>query len=198
MLDSVKAGNELTNLLPTHVGSWWPLIEDIFRSPTVTRLGECLLAEAAAHGDCKYLSIDGTFRVCFSLLGQARFDAPASVKDAHPFTGDTAYNRVISIRGRSGSVLGLLPAVDESSEEIWRCINDSSPEEGICQVEHVATDAPSQKLHAQLAAVLPQFQGLSLDPTHAAMRYEQATNGRKTADCWVYAVETLYGKIHRT
>lgn len=90
-------------------------------------------------------------------------------------------NRVISIRGRSGSVLGLLPAVDESSEEIWRCIKDSLPEEGICQVEHVATDAPSQKLHAQLAAVLPQFQGLSLDPTHAAMRYEQATNGRKTA-----------------
>ena len=76
-------------------------------------------------------------------------------------------NRVISIRGRSGSVLGLFPAVDESSEEIWRGIKHSFPEAGICQVE--------QKLHVQLTAVLPQFQGLSLDPTHAAMHYEQAT-----------------------
>lgn len=32
----------------------------------------CLLAEAAGHGDCRYLSMDGTFWVCFSLLGQAR------------------------------------------------------------------------------------------------------------------------------
>ena len=115
MLESVKSGNELTNLLPTHTKSWWPLVEDVFMSPAVADMSSALLEQAISHDDCQSLSIDGTFRICFSLLGQARFDAPKSVRDTFPFHGDAAVTRVISIRGRTGSVLGLLPAADESS-----------------------------------------------------------------------------------
>eukprot|EP00435_Cladocopium_sp_Y103_P041761 s1353_g11.t1 len=181
MLDSVKAGNELTNLLPTHTSSWWPLVEDVFRSPPVMNLTKDLVEEAIKHNECEYISIDGTFRVCFSLLGQSRFDAPATEKDL-ALSGDAeAVHRVISIRGRSGAVLGLLPAKDESAEELLRCLQDVLPANALGQIQHIATDAPSRKLHSHFANVLPQFQGLSLDPTHAAMRYEQGTFGRKTS-----------------
>ena len=61
-----------------------------------------------------------------------------------------------------------------------RCIKESLPEVEVSQVVHVATDAPSKKLHVALAACLPCFEALSLDATHAAMRYEHATGGRKT------------------
>eukprot|EP00435_Cladocopium_sp_Y103_P025845 s3264_g6.t1 len=180
MLESVHAGNELTNLLPTHTKSWWPLVEDVFRAPVVVDLTQGLLQQASEHGECEYLSVDGTFRVCFSLLGQARFDASAETKASYPFGRDTAMTRVISIRGRTGAVLGLLPSVDESPAELCRCIRESLPDEGLLSIRHVATDAPSKKLHGELATMLPNFEGLSLDPTHAAMRYEQATGGRKT------------------
>jgi hypothetical protein len=182
MLESVQAKNELTNLLPTHTKSWWPLVvEDVFGAPAVADLCSRLLMDAVKNRECQYISIDGTFRVCFSLLGQARFDAPASVRDTYPFHSEVALTRVISIRGRSGCVLGLVPAADEGADELIRCIRESLPEDGLKQVVHVATDAPSKKLHLALAASLPSFEGLSLDATHAAMRYEQATGGRKTA-----------------
>lgn len=181
MLESVKSGNELTNLLPTHTKSWWPLVEDVFMSPAVADMSSALLEQAISHDDCQSLSIDGTFRICFSLLGQARFDAPKSVRDTFPFHGDAAVTRVISIRGRTGSVLGLLPAADESSGELVRCIKESLPACAWDQIQHIATDNPSAKLHEDFAAAFPHFRGLSLDPTHAAMRYEEGTGGRKTA-----------------
>ena len=94
---------------------------------------------------------------------------------------DEAVHQVISIRGRSGSVLGLLSAKDEGAPEIARCVQQTLSQRGLEQVERIATDPPSVKLHSVLGLVLPHLRGLSLDPTHAAMRYEQATSGRKTA-----------------
>ena len=180
MLDSVLAGNELINLFPSHTSSWWPIVEDIFNSPTVRNLCDDLVTAAVNHGECRYLSVDGTFRVCFSLLGQQRFDTPKPLqKDASP--GDIAFHRVISIRGCTGAVLGLMPSSDERSTTLADCICKSLSGPGLEQVEHVATDCPSKKLDDDLSVVLPALSGLSLDPTHAAMRYEQATAGRKTA-----------------
>lgn len=115
-----------------------------------------------------------------AVRGQHRFDTPKPLQKDAP-SGDTAFHRLISIRGCTGTVLGLMPSSDERSTTLADCICKSLSGPGLEQVEHVATDCPSKKLDDDLSLVLPALSGLSLDPTHAAMRYEQATGGRKTA-----------------
>ena len=48
-------------------------------------------------------------------------------------------------------------------------------------VEHMAVDNPSQKLFLELKGILPNLKAVSLDPTHAAMHYEQALGRHRTA-----------------
>ena len=91
-----------------------------------------------------------------------------------------AYTRVLSVRGRTGAVLGLEPAAGESSQDISMCLTKCLPEAGLLQVEHIASDSPSTKLFRALKEVCINLEGLSLDPTHAAMRYEQALGAKKS------------------
>ena len=82
---------------------------------------------------------------------------------------EEAYNRVISIRGRAGAVLGLEPSAGETGAHIAECLKRCLPSAGLVQVEHIASDAPSNKLFTDLKMVCPNLRALSLDPTHAAM-----------------------------
>ncbi|CAJ1355420.1 unnamed protein product [Effrenium voratum] len=166
MLDSARAGNVLTNLLPTHTASWWPLVEDIFRSTECLSLMSRLLRMAVRHDEYKYLSVDGTFRVCLSLLGQAGFNEPAAVRQQYPFKDDTSFRRIITMRGRTGA------------EEVSSCIQKALPDQALEQVKCVATDNPSSKLVNALAQRLPNLSCVVLDATHASMHYEEATGGR--------------------
>ena len=180
MLDATAQSNELVNLLPTHTSSWWPMVEDVVGSPAAVGLLDGLVHTALRHQEAMYLSIDGTFRVCLPLLGQAPFTAPKAVRDKQPFGDDRSYHRVLSVRGRTGAVLALTPSKGEGSEDICQCLLQSLPPDALQQVIHVASDSPSGKLFSELRKILPHMEGLSLDPTHAAMHYEQATGGRRT------------------
>ena len=181
MLESERSQNLLTNLLPTHTSNWWPIVEDVFASPACARLLHKLMMQAIEHGETCYLSIDGTFRVCLTLLGQAKFNAPQSTREEYPYKDDESYTRVISIRGRSGAVLGLIPAAGEGASHIVNCLKAAIPLRGLNPVEHVAVDNPSHKLFSELHGILPNLKALSLDPTHAAMHYEQALGRRRSA-----------------
>lgn len=90
------------------------------------------------------------------------------------------YTRVLSVRGRSGAVLALEPSAGEAGHHIAECLSKCLPKEGLAKVEHIATDAPSAKLLADLQLVCPNLKAISLDPTHAAMKYEQAFGGKKS------------------
>ena len=92
-----------------------------------------------------------------------------------------AYTRVLSVRGRSGAVLALEPSVGESPPHIVACLQTCLPQAGLLQVEHLATDSPNENLLAELTNVCPNLKALSLDPTHAAMKYEQALVGKRSA-----------------
>lgn len=83
-------GNQLATLLPTHAATWWPVVEDIFSSDAFVALRESLVEGAVRQGECACLSIDGTFKVCLPLLGQARFNEPADVRAAAPFQARSA------------------------------------------------------------------------------------------------------------
>ena len=180
MLDAVVSSNYLVNLLPSHTSSWWPLVEDLMLSPPVKTTADNLLNTAVQHNECCYLSIDGTFRICFPLLGQSLFSEPAEVRNAQAFGDEESFYRVISIRGRTGAVLGLVPSQGERSNQLCSCLRQALPDRALLQVQHIATDSPSNRLFQDLREVCPNLSGLSLDPTHGAMHYEQATNGRKT------------------
>eukprot|EP00438_Fugacium_kawagutii_P009806 Skav233854 [mRNA] locus=scaffold2551:141782:143090:+ [translate_table: standard] len=115
------------------------------------------------------------------VLGQGKFSDPASLRATFPFRDENAYTRVITLRGRTGAVLGLEPAPGEHGEHIAACLVQALPAAGLLQVRHVATDSPGHKLLQDLRQCCPNLEALSLDPTHTAMRYEQATGGHKTA-----------------
>ena len=85
VMNALNSRNHLATLLPTHSNAWWPLVEDIFTSPAAYEVRTQLLAQAVQSGECRYLSVDGTFRVCLPLLGQAKFNDPASVRACAPF-----------------------------------------------------------------------------------------------------------------
>lgn len=181
MLDAANAKNMLAYLLPTHPNAWWPLVEDIFGSSACKQLRAGLVQQSIAHGECASLSVDGTFKICLPLLGQGRFSDPAAERAKFPFA-DSAYSRVITVRGQSGAVLGLEPASTETGEDLAACLAACLPSQGLAQVRHIATDSPSQKIFHGLQQVCPNLEGMSLDPTHTAMRFEQAcSGGRKTA-----------------
>lgn len=180
MLDAVHAKNPLAALLPTHVNAWWPLIEDVFSSPACNALRGSLLDQAISHGECSAISVDGTFKVCLPLLGQGKFSEPSVIRNENPFAGEDAYTRVITIRGRSGAVLGMEPTPGETGSHIAACLTSCVPHAGLVQVQHLATDNPSKKMFEELHETCPNLLGMSLDPTHLPMRYEQACNGRKT------------------
>ncbi|CAK9064522.1 Uncharacterized protein SCF082_LOCUS33199 [Durusdinium trenchii] len=180
MMRAVAQENSLANLLPTHTSSWWPMVEDIFSAPATKEIIQSIQQRAIGRDEYTYLSIDGTFRVCFGVLGQAKFNDPAAVQQQFPFHGADAFARVISIKGRTGAVVGLLPAAGEGPEEIATCITTALPPQALHQVKHVSVDAPSASLVEELRKVLPSLQGVSLDATHIAMRYEQSSGSRKT------------------
>ena len=98
-----------------------------------------------SHGECASISVDGTFKVCLPLLGQGRFSDPPAVRDEFPFAGDDAYTRVITVRGRSGAVLGMEPAAGESGADIAKCLTTCLPEAGLTQVKHLGNGQPFQK-----------------------------------------------------
>lgn len=83
-------GNQLATLLPTHAATWWPVVEDMFSSDAFVALRESLVEGAVRQGECACLSIDGAFKVCLPLLGQARFNEPADVRAAAPFQARSA------------------------------------------------------------------------------------------------------------
>lgn len=185
MIDAIRSSNELVNLFPVHTSSWWPLVEDVMCSPVVRQLTETLLQQAVAHEEYSYLSVDGTFRVCMPLLGQAKFTACREEREAQPFGDRESFYRVISVRGRSGAVLALHPSQGEQAEQLAKILQEALPQDALTQVRHIASDCPSAKLFTEMSRVFSHLEGVSLDPTHGAMHYEQATNGRKTAGSYL-------------
>ena len=106
MLDAVLAKNPLTNLLPSHTSSWWPMVEDIFHSRVCVDLKHSLLRAMTQQEECVYVSMDGTFRICMPVMGQAKFNSPAKVRAEYPFDDASSFRRVITLRAGPGPCRG--------------------------------------------------------------------------------------------
>ena len=180
-LRALEAGNMLGNLYPSHTRHWWPLLEDIYMSYQVQSLKRSILTSLEHSQEFLCLSIDATLKVCMTVQGQANYRPSAQVRNAACFDDEHSLRRVLTIRGRTGAVLGIVPVPSEDSPKIKESLCQLFSNQALLQVRYLATDNPSPKLFRELKEICPNLSCLSLDPVHLAIVYEYAQWGKKTA-----------------
>ena len=79
---SQAAGGEVTSLLPQMKEYWQEFVEQLMRSGAVRALEQDLLAACEAKGEMAFLTIDGAYKPCLSLLGQAPHGSSAATHAA--------------------------------------------------------------------------------------------------------------------
>ena len=180
MLDATSSGCKLVNLLPSHTKSWWPLVEDIFASEDCKVLMDSLLEQCVKHEEFASISLDGTVKCTMSLMGQSK--PGLSLRSLPPATlsPEESIHTVLTVRGRSGGVVAMMPARSEKAEHVRDCFLRHLPSGALGQVKCIATDAPSAHLFQILQESMPQLQTMCLDPVHLAMKYEYATGRNRT------------------
>ncbi|CAE7517211.1 SEL1L2, partial [Symbiodinium sp. KB8] len=181
ILEASVAGSKLTNLLPSHSKSWWPIVEDVFDSRVCKKLSEHLLLECTSHSEFAYLSVDGTVKCTMPLRGQVRPGGKRRRVKEPPFLSpEEAIHTIVTVRGRSGAVVGFWPLLSEKAEHLQEAFTRNLPRKALEQVECLATDAPSPHLFSVLQEILPCLQALCLDPVHLAIKYEYGTGRHRT------------------
>ncbi|CAE8627570.1 unnamed protein product [Polarella glacialis] len=168
-------GCEIANLLPVNGKSWWPMVEDVFASPAVQALRYVLLAELETHTEYTSISIDATLRFCLSILGLSAKKDTASAYSA----GDSV-KRVLSVKGRTGAVLAMIPMSAETSEVVTKALSDNMSVIAKQQVKFVFCDNASPKLLTHLSTIFPVLETLALDPVHLPIVYEYSTWRKRT------------------
>ena len=171
---SQTASNEFTSLIPTHASVWSGLIGDVLCSPAIQRLIKACDDEMTDRGEYSYLSIDGSRKPCFSLLGQAAYRAPKSVQRAQAVQPEDQKHSVLTGLGKTSGVLLLELVRSESSGQIVTAYATNFNTKQKESVQFVATDDPSPKLLRELAALFPNLRCIALDTMHLVFVYEQA------------------------
>ena len=179
-LRCIEAGNELSNLLPTHTQHWWPIVEDVFTSTAVRNLLASLQLTFEAASEYTCISIDATLKVAMCIKGQGNYRASAAVRNDACFGDDEALRRVLTVRGQTGAVLVIQLIKGEDANEIGLCLQRSLSTSSRLQVRYVMSDSPSVKLLKALQPVFPNLKGLALDPVHLAIVYEYAQWRKRT------------------
>ena len=132
ILVSIMAqGSQLASLLPTDVRHWWPIIEDVFTSPAVASLTVKLLTTFRDLREFQVISIDATIKCCMGVLGQVSYRAPKAKRDQAPFDDDHAFRRVLTVRGRTGAVLGMCAMASEKAEDVCMALTEMLPADGL-------------------------------------------------------------------
>ena len=99
--------------------SWWSEIANaIFASTACKHMHAKLLDECYEHGEFRSLSVDATFKVCFSILGQAKFNRHRRIRQKQAIADDVAKYRVLTVRGSTSAVILTELVHDEQPEEV--------------------------------------------------------------------------------
>ena len=160
------------SLLPTDVRHWWPIVKDVFGSEQVRKLVTSITTFLFSREEYIYLSIDATIKCAVAALGQESWRTNAVVRNMAPFDDSTAIWRVLTVRGRTGAVLGMLPISTEKAGEVSMALASAWLADGLWQVRVVASDNANMKLYTHLRRIMPGLQAVCLDPIHLAITYE--------------------------
>ena len=94
-----KAGSELVSLLPGGRLWWQDLLADIFYSPACDAQLQQIRTTWMEGREYESISIDCTFRMLYSLKGQAPHTAPRSVQQSQALPPDEALHALLTVKG---------------------------------------------------------------------------------------------------
>ena len=151
------------------------MVKDIFSCRVCQRLDHQLLLECVKHD-----AVDGTVKCTMPLLGQKKPGGKNRQSEPFFINAADAIHTVVTVRGRSGAVVGFWPLISEKAEHLQEAFLRNLPQAALDQVQCVATDAPSSLMFSLLRSIMPSLQCLCLDPVHLAIKYEYATGRRRT------------------
>ena len=175
-----KAGSELVSLVPGGRLWWETLLEDIFYSPACDIQLDRIRQTWLDMREYESIGIDCTFRMLYSLKGQAPHTAPRIVQQAQALQPDEALHALLTVKGATGGVLWMEPLQHEGADYMRESLSKWSDAQ-LAQVRHIATDDPSRHLFLELQKMCPNLEFMSLDGMHLVFRYEQAWGRNSTA-----------------
>ena len=149
-------------------------------SKQVQNLRHSIFLSLEADQEFMSLSVDATLKVCMTVQGQASYRASAAVRNAACFDDGSSLRRVLTVRGRTGAVVAMVPVPGEDAPNVRKAFSDEFSYQALSQVRYIATDCPSAKLFHELKDICPNLCCLSLDPVHLAIVYEYAHWKKKT------------------
>lgn len=177
----LRAGCAWAEMLPQGKELFWRrLLEQIVCSEGMRLRREHALRECHAHGELEHVSLDGLFRPCRSVVGQADFTESATARSRAAIPDREAIRRIVSVRGRTGAVVCCMATKSESGAEIAQELRQHLPPDCLSAVRTVATDAPSKEVFTELQSVLPKLEFLVLDLVHVCFLFESAQGRKRT------------------
>ena len=177
---ATRAGSQLTSLFPQHIETWVSILADVFSSPDVRHLRTSLASECEAHGEFLSLSVDGTRKPSFTLLGQPSGLAPHWQKMEHATPLAEQKYTLLTCLGLSGAVLGMQMVPSEAADTVVGVLADMLTDTQRSLVEHLAVDDPSEALLLRVEALCPNFRAMSLCIVHLAFTYESTNQDKRT------------------
>eukprot|EP00959_Pyramimonas_sp_CCMP1952_P389908 8171423-Pyramimonas_sp.AAC.2 len=79
------------------------MIADVFRAPQAREHFAHLLEECEDNSEFKWVSIDGTAKPAFTLVGQVSYRAPRWVREDQAVPIDDQFHAALTMRGRTGA-----------------------------------------------------------------------------------------------
>ena len=172
---------EIAELLPGAEQMWWrTLAEKMLSSSGLLLRRERALQECVDHGELEHIALDGLFRPCRSIVGQADYQETAKARQKAPVGDEAAVRRIVSVRGRTGAVVCCMGTRSEAADEIALQLREHLPAACLRQVRTVATDNPGPELLSQLRVVMPSLEFLVMDLVHICFLFESAQGRHKT------------------
>ena len=179
-LHACSAGSKLCNLMPQHGKAMWQLAQDVLGLYPVRELMSGFYAQLLAHEEFETLSMDATVKVCLGIMGQAGAAAIRADAAAAAMSEAAHLRRLVTVRGRSGSVLALRLVREESAEEIAAQLDTVFTLEQRMQVKFIGVDNPSGAMHRTFQKIFPNLRCLFLDVMHLAMNCEKGFGGQRS------------------
>ena len=73
--------------------------------------------------------MDATVRMAMRIKGQGTYRDPKHVRDSFAVGDSEAKRRILTIRGRTGAVLTMVPIKSEGAEDVRECLSATLPEQ---------------------------------------------------------------------
>ena len=130
----------------------------------------------------KSISLDGTVKPVYTLMGQPKYLASKREKASHATPPTEQKGTLLTGLGLTGAVIILKTARSEGSVQVAEVLSTECTPSQLFDVEHVAVDNPSEALFDELKdpSCCVNLRVMSLCMPHLAFAYERFEGLRPT------------------